>query len=113
MECKGTIYVCNKWIIILKSLFLENLRHLRFPSCVVWLAGTAHNSEGSQFRRSSSPKVLNSEGPQFRRFSSPKVLKSENKYVNYMCVLLPCFNIMRHWPLSYMCIRVEKLDGEV
>ena len=40
MECKGTIYVCNKWIIILKSLFLENLRHLRFPSCVVWLAVT-------------------------------------------------------------------------
>ena len=51
--------------------------------------------------------------PQFRRSSSPKVLKSENKYVNYMCVLLPCFNIMRHWPLSYTCKRFQKLDGEV
>ena len=51
--------------------------------------GTAQNSEGSQFRRSLSPKILNSDGSQVRRFSGPKVLKSENKYVNCMCVLLP------------------------
>ena len=44
--------------------------------------GACLNSEGSQFRRFSSPKVLNSEGSQFRRFSSPKVLKSENQFSN-------------------------------
>ena len=35
--------------------------------------GTAHNSEGSQFRRFSIPKVLKSEGSQVRRVSSPKI----------------------------------------
>ena len=58
--------------------------------------GISHNSEGSQFRRSSSPKVLNSEGSQIRRFSSPKVLKSENQYNNYMCALKPVIGTMRH-----------------
>ena len=44
--------------------------------------GACLNSEGSQFRRFSSPKVLNSEGSQVRRFSIPKVLKSENQFSN-------------------------------
>ena len=60
----------------------------------VW--GTAHNSEASQFRRSSSPKVLNSEASPIRRVSSPKGLKSENQYNYYMCALKPGIVTVRH-----------------
>ena len=50
-------------------------------------SGTGHDTPPLPIIMPTIPKVLHSEGPQFQRFSSPKVLKSENKYINYMCAL--------------------------
>ena len=49
--------------------------------------GTAHNSEGSQFRRSSSPKI--------------------NTII--MCAFQSFVGTMRQWPLSSTCMRIENI----
>ena len=57
---------------------------------------------------------LNSEGSQVRRFSSPKVLKSENRFLNGMSKvsIRLCPSRLKLLPVSRLCHRLCMINVE-